>query len=73
MIDFVSCQFAHTTADDQRDYFVGPAQDPNARSVAGNPSIPTGAYRVVDGVLIRIVHDVPRENVMRIITDNLSL
>ena len=73
MIDFMSCQFSHTTADDQRDYFDGPAQRQATASAVVEHGMPAGVYRVADGVLVRVIFDVPRDNVMRIIADNLAL
>lgn len=45
-------QCTDTTADDERNYFFGDTQQ---APTAPGPQLPPGSYRVIDGVLCRII------------------
>ena len=57
MSEFVSEQFAVSTAEDERNYFTG---QPEAM-VRPNPSaiLPPGTYRVIEGSLYRVISGLP--------------
>lgn len=57
MREFISEQFAVSTAEDEHNYFTG---QPEAM-VRPNPSaiLPPGTYRVIEGSLYRIISGVP--------------
>lgn len=57
MSEFVSEQFAVSTAEDERNYFTG---QPEAM-FRPNPSaiLPPGTYRIIEGSLYRIISGLP--------------
>ena len=56
MIQLLVHEFSLSTADDERNYFMGPV---HMLPAAEESILPQGTYRVVDGVLCQVIPAVP--------------
>jgi hypothetical protein len=63
MTEFVTEFFTATTAEDQRNYFYGNEQSDVRDFPAEGVLLAPGTYRVVDGILCRILSGLPKDDI----------
>jgi hypothetical protein len=63
MSEFVADFFTATTAEDQKNYFYGEEQEETPSLAAANPLLP-GTYRVIDGMLCKILSGLSADDVL---------
>ena len=63
MMDLTIEFFTATTADDQRNYFYGTEQSEAHNLPVDGPALPAGTYRVIDGLLCRILSGLPADDI----------
>lgn len=55
--EYIQMQISLSTAEDARNYFCGDAQP--SQTTYGGFELPSGTYRVIDGVLFRLATGLP--------------
>ena len=69
---FLTLTFYATTADDQKSYFAGEIQQEPQAFYLSSPGIYGKEFRVVDGLLHQVATDMTRDDITRILDNNMQ-